>query len=99
MRVAGVGRARGVTRGASRPTVPGTGKRRGRPPKVAGAPSSARTKRSVEKFVDEEYDCNDIIELDSDKWAHPVRQISNGGQATQSTQERLLLPQPETSQR
>ena len=52
MRVPGLGRARGVARGASRPTVPGTGKRRGRPPKVAGAPAGARTKRSVEKFVE-----------------------------------------------
>lgn len=99
MRVAGLGRARGVTRGTSRPTVPGTGKRRGRPPKVAGAPSSARTKRSVEKFVDDEYDCNDIIELDSDKWSQPVKKICNGGQTAESTQERLLLPQPESSQR
>lgn len=100
MRVAGLGRARGVTRGGSRPTVPGTGKRRGRPPKVAGAPSSARTKRSVEKFVDDEYDCNDIIELDSDnKWSQPVKKICNGGQLPPSTQERLLLPQPESSQR
>ena len=98
MRVPGVGRARGLGRGASRPTVPGTGKRRGRPPKVGGAPTSARTKRSVEKFVDDEYDCNDIIELDSDKWSQSVKKICNG-QQPQSTQERLLLPQPETSQR
>ena len=102
MRVAGpgLGRARGSSRGTSRPTVPGTGKRRGRPPKVAGAPAGARTKRSVEKFVDEEYDCNDIIELDSDnKWSQPVKKICNGGQLPPSTQERLLLPQPESSQR
>lgn len=107
MRVAGpgLGRARGSTRGTSRPTVPGTGKRRGRPPKVAGAPAGARTKRSVENLVDSESDCNDIIELDSDQWPQSVKKVCNGsqpgqpGQPPQSTQERLVLPQPETSQR
>ena len=100
MRVPGLGRARGVGRGASRPTVPGTGKRRGRPPKVAGAPPGARTKRSVEKFVEDELDCNDIIDSDRDNWSHSVnKQICNGLLPAQSTQERLLLPQPETSQR
>jgi len=65
----------------------------------------ARIKRSVEKLVDSESDCNDIIELDSDQWPHQVKKVCNGSQSgqppqsTQSTQERLLLPQPETSQR
>lgn len=52
---------------------------------MAGAPPSARTKRSVEKFMDDEYDCNDIIEVDSEQWP-PAK-------------DRLLLPQPESSQR
>lgn len=98
----GVGRARGV----GRASVPGTGKRRGRPPKVAGAPPSARTKRSVEKFVEDEDDSGDIIEIESDHWP-PPKKLCNGSSSNspqtpsplQSPQERLLLPQPETSQR
>lgn len=86
-RMSGPTKARGV----GRATVPGTGKRRGRPPKVLGAPPSARTKRSVEKFMDDEYDCNDITEVDSDQ-CHPVK-------SPQLPQERLLLPQPESSHR
>ena len=101
MRVAGpgLGRARGTTRGTGRPTVPGTGKRRGRPPKVAGGPAGARTKRSVEKLVDSESECNDIIELHSEHWSPSVKKVCNGDQSGQSTQERLLLPHPETSPR
>ena len=101
-RLGGVGRARGV----GRATVPGTGKRRGRPPKVAGAPPSARTKRSVEKFVDEEYDCSDIVEIDSDQWPSAKKfcngTTSNPGQSpspSQSPQERLFHPQPDASHR
>ena len=51
---------------ASRPVVPGTGRRRGRPPKNPGAPTSARTKRSIEKFVDDEYDCKDVVDVEDD---------------------------------
>ena len=62
---AGVGRGRGQA--SSRPLVPGTGKRRGRPPKALGAPPSARTKSRVERFVDDEYpDCRDVAELGAD---------------------------------
>ena len=47
-RGAGGGRGRGAGVRSVRPVVPGTGKRRGRPPKALGAPPSARTKRSLE---------------------------------------------------
>ena len=66
--VPGLGRGRGVgaasSPSATRPVVPGTGKRRGRPPKALGAPPSARTKRSVDKFVDDEYDVRDVKDED-----------------------------------
>ena len=69
--VPGVGRGRGAGHGmssqpASRPVVPGTGRRRGRPPKNPGAPTSARTKRSIEKFVDDEYDCKAVVDVEDD---------------------------------
>ena len=65
------GRGRGSGGGGApgarpvRPLVPGTGKRRGRPPKALGAPPSARTKRSLEKFVDEADDVKDVSEVEN----------------------------------
>ena len=69
---AGVGRGRGQA--STRPLVPGTGKRRGRPPKALGAPPSARTKSRVERFVDDEYpDCRDLAELGADTEQQQLR--------------------------
>ena len=52
-RGAGGGRGRGAGVRPVRPLVPGTGKRRGRPPKALGAPPSARTKRSLDDNYEE----------------------------------------------
>ena len=62
--VAGGGRGRGSGGGGARPgrpLVPGTGKRRGRPPKALGAPPSARTKRSL----DDNYEMKEVIEVEN----------------------------------
>ena len=62
--VAGGGRGRGSGGGVARPgrpLVPGTGKRRGRPPKALGAPPSARTKR----LLDDNYEMKEVIEVEN----------------------------------
>ena len=62
--VAGGGRGRGSGGGVARPgrpLVPGTGKRRGRPPKALGAPPSARTKRPL----DDNYEMKEVIEVEN----------------------------------
>ena len=87
--VPGLGRGRGhvSSQAATRPVVPGTGKRRGRPPKALGAPPSARTKRILEKFIDDEYGCRDVVEVEDDDGDD--NRVSGHGQQYNNAQDRL----------
>ena len=104
-RIPGLGRGRGQPGGgamnSTRPVVPGTGKRRGRPPKALGAPPSARTKRPVlERFVDDEYDVSDVKDdRHHPATAPPVAQFSYDLSMVQQQQQlsQRLSQQPSSS--
>lgn len=83
----GRGRGRGTTASHPRPPGIGTGKRRGRPPKIQDSSilPGATSKRIVEKFVDDEYDCEIMDEDDEgedferDEIKEPTSTYTNGG--------------------
>ena len=102
--MAGVGRGRGsssatpASLNASGPVVRGTGKRRGRPPKAHGTPSTARTKRPVNKFMDDEIDCKEAA-MEAEDETFNTSASSGLHSRLSSSQERMLLEPPEHSQR
>jgi len=85
----GRGRGRGGAATVSHPRPPGigTGKRRGRPPKIQDSSilPGATSKRIVGKFVDDEYDCEIMDEddegddYDRDEIKEPTSTYTNGG--------------------
>lgn len=93
LRLAGLSSGRGRGRGGlattshPRPPGTGTGKRRGRPPKIQDSSilPGATSKRIVEKFVDDEYDCEIMDEddegddFDRDEMKEPISSHTNGG--------------------
>lgn len=93
LRLAGLSSGRGRGRGGSattsnpRPPGSGTGKRRGRPPKIQDSSilPGAISKRIVEKFVDDDYDCEIMDEddegddFDRDEMKEPTSTHANGG--------------------
>ena len=101
--MAGVGRGRGSSSTPSsltssvNPVVRGTGKRRGRPPKAHGTPPTARTKRPVNKFMDDEFDCKEPLDAEDETFENAAS--SGFHSRLSSSQERMLLEPPDHSQR
>merc|ERR1719394_2230031 len=68
----------------------GTGKRRGRPPKAHGTPPTARTKRPVNKFMDDEIDCKEAA-MEAEDETFNTSASSGLHSRLSSSQERMLL--------